>query len=55
MEFIFSLAFFLIGMVIGIIGVVEMLITKNPRNWKTYCLIMWVFIGLGWTAEWLLI
>lgn len=49
-----AVVFFLIGMVIGIIGVVEMLITKNPKNWKTYCLIMWVLIGLGWAAEWLL-
>lgn len=50
-----AVVFFLIGMIIGIIGVVEMLITKNPKNWKTYCLIMWVFIGLGWTTEWLFI
>lgn len=50
MEFL-ALLFFILGPIIGITGVVDMKITKDPSRWTYYNLFMWMFIGLGWITK----
>lgn len=50
MEFL-ALLFFILGPIIGITGVVDMKITKDPSRWTYYNLFMWLFIGLGWITK----